>query len=116
VPVGDSRLAPRDHPGTTVGGADVHALNIGPAAEPSRQVRVSIAQLEGRARGPLVHHPDRHAEPAAKARAEERFKAAAEAYRVLSSPEGRRAYDARLRSSVGQLSRGEAIHHPRDWF
>jgi enoyl-CoA hydratase/carnithine racemase len=44
-------LLPRDHPGTTVGGADVHALDIGPAPEPRRQVRVSIAQLERRARG-----------------------------------------------------------------
>ena len=42
----------------------------------------------------LKWHPDRHAEKE-KAAAEERFKLLSQAYQVLSSPDERRAYDAR---------------------
>jgi curved DNA-binding protein CbpA len=72
----------------------------------TRQIRSAFRRLA------MVHHPDRHADPAAKARAEERFKAAAEAYRVLSSPERRRLYDAHHRSVSRRPSRAEAVPHP----
>jgi len=41
----------------------------------------------------LKHHPDKHPDPEAKARAEETFKRISEAYSVLSDAEKRKAYD-----------------------
>ncbi|EZG45539.1 chaperone DnaJ [Gregarina niphandrodes] len=44
-------------------------------------------------KGAMQWHPDKHTEPAAKAKAEEKFKDIAEAYDVLSDPKKKEIYD-----------------------
>jgi curved DNA-binding protein CbpA len=70
-----------------------------------REIRSAFRRLA------MTYHPDRHADPTVKASAAERFKAAAEAYRVLSSPGRRREYDAH-RWAARRPSRATAVHHP----
>jgi curved DNA-binding protein CbpA len=71
-----------------------------------REIRSAFRRLA------MTYHPDRHADPAVKTSAAERFKAAAEAYRVLSSPTRRREYDARPRWAARRSSPATAVHHP----
>jgi hypothetical protein len=55
-------------------------------------------------------HPDLHIDPVGKAAAHERFCEIGEAYAVLSDPESRRAYDARLLTgSVDPCGQGERV-------
>jgi curved DNA-binding protein CbpA len=79
-------------------------LGIAPTAT-YRQIRAAYRRLA------MDHHPDRHADPVAKVRAEERFKGLAEAYRVLSSLERRREYDAR-RSAARRSPPARAARDP----
>jgi curved DNA-binding protein CbpA len=61
------------------------------------------------------HHPDRHLPGPAKKKAEELFAAMTEAFNVLTNPERRREYDAKLRTeaTTGDPAQAEARNYFR---
>ena len=54
-------------------------------------------------------HPDKHASPSHKARAEEMLRKVTEAYRILSDPLQRSAYDRRRASNSSQIAAATSV-------